>query len=216
MGGDVMQIIKHNLQFKGDLRPRPTTDFIIFHHTESKKGSVEDIHNWHLERGWIGIGYNLVIYKDGTIHEGRPLNMCDADAYGYNDNSVSVAFVGDFDHEPMTIEQINVGINVLREIRKQYPKIKALRHKDVNTTNCPGANFKNQILFEGMKDLEIELDLDYKYCVDIVAGELGLNSAEQWYKAQQNPTEFMQWIKPEYVERMIRLMANKLIKINSY
>ena len=151
----MVDVIKHNLKFDGELKKRTSTDYIIFHHTESKFGTVEDIHQWHKEREWIGIGYNLVVYKDGAIHEGRPIDCADADAYGFNNNSISVAFVGDFDNEYMTEAQVRTGIEILREVHKQYPKIIPYRHRDVNDTRCPGENFRNDIIFEGMKEVVI-------------------------------------------------------------
>ena len=39
--------------------------------TEGKDFSVEDIDRWHRQRGFNGIGYHFVIYRDGSIHAGR-------------------------------------------------------------------------------------------------------------------------------------------------
>ena len=37
--------------------------------TEGKDFSVEDIDRWHRQRGFNGIGYHFVIYRDGSIHD---------------------------------------------------------------------------------------------------------------------------------------------------
>lgn len=165
-----MNIIKHNLSWASQLVKRTSTDFLILHHSESPNGTVESIHEYHRSLGWQGIGYNLVIYKDGSIHEGRPFNMADSDARGYNYNSLSVCFIGNFENEKMTEEQLISAINLCRYIRGLYPKIKILRHKDVNNTKCPGVNFPDTIIYEGMKDAPQEqnhwADVPYQKLID--------------------------------------------------
>jgi hypothetical protein len=205
-----MDFITHDLQFNGTLRPRTSTDFIIFHHAEASKCTVEDIHQWHKQRGWIGIGYNMVVYKDGSVHIGRPLDCADADAYGYNNNSLSVCFVGNFEVEKMTEAQVQTGIELVKYFRKQYPKLIPISHMDVNDTACPGRNFDNRIVIDGMKDVVPEVDKIFKNCVDLVAKEIGLNNPDFWYKAQYQPEVFMKGLKSEYVVRLMELMANRL------
>ncbi|MBU2713926.1 hypothetical protein [Zooshikella harenae] len=34
--------------------------------------TAEDIHQWHIQRKWAGIGYHKVIRRDGSIENGRP------------------------------------------------------------------------------------------------------------------------------------------------
>ena len=48
---------------------------IIIHCTATPEGrpvSVAGINEWHLERGWSGIGYHRVIHLDGRREAGRP------------------------------------------------------------------------------------------------------------------------------------------------
>lgn len=40
---------------------------------EGKSFTVADIDHWHRQRGWKGIGYHFVIYLDGSVHKGRPI-----------------------------------------------------------------------------------------------------------------------------------------------
>ena len=37
---------------------------------------------WHLKRGWIGAGYNILVRKDGSVWELRPLWAVGAHAQG--------------------------------------------------------------------------------------------------------------------------------------
>ena len=59
---------------------------------------VEEIHRWHQENGWSGIGYHYVIRRDGSIERGRPINYIGAHALanGHNNRSIGVAFVGGY------------------------------------------------------------------------------------------------------------------------
>ena len=172
-------IIKQNtLEWKGTLKARTSTEFLIFHHAESTKCSLEDIHSWHKIRGWVGVGYNFFIRKDGTVYEGRPIWASDADAFGHNDDSLSCCFEGNFEVETMTDAQVKSGIELAKYCRKLYPRIRLCRHKDVNDTACPGKNFDNSIIIEGSKDNSTIPD--YVTAVDTLfkAGTLG--QKETW------------------------------------
>ena len=66
-----MNIVETNLKF-GSLGKRSKTTRIILHNADAKKCSAQDIHRWHKERGWAGMGYHFLVRKDGTIERGRP------------------------------------------------------------------------------------------------------------------------------------------------
>ena len=61
-----------HLQFSGALSKRARTTDLVLHHAEAEKATVEDIHRWHLDNGWIGIGYHYYVRKDGSVWRGRP------------------------------------------------------------------------------------------------------------------------------------------------
>ena len=46
-------------------------DTIVIHQALAPSCTAQDIHRWHLERGWMGIAYHYFIRKDGTIYRGR-------------------------------------------------------------------------------------------------------------------------------------------------
>lgn len=46
-----MNIIKTNLQFKA-MTKRTKTEDIFLHHAAASVCTVEDIHRWHLNKGW--------------------------------------------------------------------------------------------------------------------------------------------------------------------
>lgn len=139
--GKNMNIIKHGLKFKGTLSYRSKTDEIVWHHSGGG-GTVESIHNMHIrDKKWVGIGYNLVIYKDGTVHEGRPLNAIGAHATGHNSRGIGVCCIGNFENETMPAAQLRAAKEVQAYLKGKYPKAATKKHRDVNATTCPGKNF---------------------------------------------------------------------------
>lgn len=136
-----MQIIETNLPTNGSFSRRNRTDEIILHHAEAKSASVEEINRWHLERGWTGIGYHFYIRKDGRIYRGRPEWAVGAHAQGHNSHSVGICVEGSYMTETMPKAQFDALVGLVREEMAKYPGAKVLRHRDVNSTDCPGANF---------------------------------------------------------------------------
>lgn len=97
-----METVKHNFKFTNKLTPRKTTKEIILHCSATPEGkdyTVSQIHQWHLARKFSGIGYNYVIYRDGTIHEGRPVEMSGAHCTNHNSISVGICYIGGMDKD---------------------------------------------------------------------------------------------------------------------
>lgn len=71
---------------------------IILHCTATPEGKdydVETIRRWHVQgNGWRDIGYHYVIYRDGTIHLGRPLDQTGAHTSGHNASTIGIVYVG--------------------------------------------------------------------------------------------------------------------------
>lgn len=70
---------------------------IIIHCTATPAGrdyTVDDIRRWHRERGWSDIGYHYVVYRDGSIHNGRDVDISGAHCQGHNANSIGIVYVG--------------------------------------------------------------------------------------------------------------------------
>ena len=61
---------------------------------EGKDFTVDDITRWHKARGFKTIGYHYVIYRDGSIHKGRPVSEEGAHCVGHNKNSIGVCYIG--------------------------------------------------------------------------------------------------------------------------
>jgi N-acetylmuramoyl-L-alanine amidase len=102
---------------------------VIVHCTatpENRVVTVEDVRQWHKARGWSDIGYHIMIYLDGTVHEGRPIERSGAHCKGQNRNSIGIAYVGGVDK----------AMNP-KDTRTEYPKVEIFGHRDFSSKACP-------------------------------------------------------------------------------
>ena len=136
-----MKIIDANLPRNGNFTRRSTTDEVILHHAEASSATVWDINQWHLDNGWVGIGYHYYIRKDGSIYRGRPEWAVGAHATGHNDRSIGICCEGAYMTETMPAAQLLSLKALIRDIMERYGEMPLRRHRDVNSTDCPGDNF---------------------------------------------------------------------------
>ena len=78
------EIRESNLSFRDALAKRAATTRIVLHHAAASGCSVEDIHRWHLDRGWSGIGYHYYVRKDGSTTQHRRLDEVGAHCRPFN------------------------------------------------------------------------------------------------------------------------------------
>lgn len=152
-----MKIIESNLNFRS-LSPIGQVKRIIYHHAEAINCTIEDIHRWHLNNGWSGCGYHFFIRKDGSIYRGRPENSLGAHTSGHNTGSLGICFEGSFNKETMTDEQLKSGQELTTYLCDKYNLLKAnvYKHKDFNSTDCPGVNFPYEKLRKGGSNNTVE------------------------------------------------------------
>jgi len=82
------------------IRPKRNVNELIWHCTATPEGrdfTVAQIDQWHKQRGWSGIGYHIVVYRDGSIHAGRSVNRVGAHVRGRNRNTIGAVYVGGVD-----------------------------------------------------------------------------------------------------------------------
>ena len=132
-----MNIINTSLSF-GSLSKRGSTNKIIGHHADAPNCTVQDIHNWHKNNGWSGIGYHLLIRKNGEVYQGRPLDTLGAHTLGQNSDSIGICLEGRLTQEKPTQAQINSLKEVLYYLRGIYGNLPFKGHKDYMATDCPG------------------------------------------------------------------------------
>lgn len=136
-------IIPHDFSWNGSLMERGRTDLIVVHHTASDPSiTVEDIHQMHVNNGWAGIGYHLVIYPDGSVNQGRPIEMQGAHCQGFNNRSIGVNLTGNFEIDHPTEQQVEALTVLLSDLMQEYniPPERITGHNVWNATACPGMN----------------------------------------------------------------------------
>ena len=147
------------LEFARTLQRRTRTNRIIVHHYHHERATPQDVHRWHLDRGWAGIGYNVMVDLDGTIWEGRGFGYVGAHAGESNADSIGIACQGRYDDHTteMPTAQFNSLVWLIRHIREIYGNIPVLRHSDVSATACPGRHFPwaELLKLEFRGDLEV-------------------------------------------------------------
>lgn len=136
-----MQINEVNYNWNGTLTKRVKTEMIVLHHAAAKSCTPQEVHNWHLGRGWSGIGYNFFVRKDGQIYRGRPENVVGAHATNYNSKSIGICFEGDYTKETMPKAQLKAGKELVAYLKDKYKITKVKGHRDLMATSCPGKNF---------------------------------------------------------------------------
>lgn len=128
-------------------------DKIIIHCSDTPEGrddTIEEIKQWHLQRGWKDIGYHYVIHLDGTIHKGRPESVVGAHCSDYNKNSIGVCYVGGVTEDCKTPKdtrtegQKRALIELLKRLKKDYPKATLHGHNEFANKACPSFNVKEE------------------------------------------------------------------------
>jgi N-acetylmuramoyl-L-alanine amidase len=118
---------------------------IIVHCSATREGqeiSVDTIRQWHIRRGWSDIGYHFVIYLDGSVHEGRPLERIGAHTIGHN-SAIGVCYIGGMNKEytkakdTRTTAQKESLKNLLMSYKNKYKDIKIYGHRDFANKACP-------------------------------------------------------------------------------
>lgn len=127
---------------------------IILHCSGTKPLStvnVNSIRRFHVEDNkWNDIGYHYVITIDGTVQEGRPLNVVGSHTKGHNTNSIGICLVGgeyDSNHNKFYEVQFNSLRKLLRELFDKYDVLPVYGHYEFNKhKTCPNFDVKQFML----------------------------------------------------------------------
>lgn len=136
-----MNIIETNLQWNGSLTYNNYPNKIVLHNADASNCTIYDIHQWHLNNGWLGCGYHFLVRKDGSIYRGRPENAQGSHCPGANTTSIGICFEGAYMTETMPSVQYNAGIELINYLFNKYGTLAIYGHKDLYSTDCPGTNF---------------------------------------------------------------------------
>ena len=157
------EIKEKTFNFVSPLNKRNSTNRIIIHHTGGADidAYAEQIHQWHLDADYAGIGYHFVIRKNGDIERGRPIWAVGSHAYGANYDSIGIHLSGDFTYNSPTSEQIEslalLIANLCAEYHISIDRKHIIGHRETIATDCPG-----NVLFN-LLDIIVGKALWYRY-----------------------------------------------------
>lgn len=191
-----MNILNGNLKFKNLSLYGNNPKSILIHHAAAKQCSIQDIHHWHLEKGWAGCGYHYLVRKDGSIYSGRPETAIGAHCINYNNNSIGICTEGNFNSEFMENRQYNALLELTVFLKKKYNIDKICGHGELNLTDCPGKNFP-------LKNIR----------TDFAAGKSSSNTIDNKIKPIPYPGYLMK-MNTKFIDENIRLFQKKLISKN--
>jgi len=126
---------------------------------EGKDKTVEKIRQEHKQQGWSDIGYHYVIYRDGTIHDGRDVDLVGAHCSkgGHNQHSIGICYIGGVENKPNTPYYLQKAkdtrtpaqkaslLSLLIDLKTLYPNAVIYGHHDFDKgKDCPSFDAKRE------------------------------------------------------------------------
>jgi len=179
------------LQFRSSHTKRSQTRQIVVHHIDHATASIHDVHGWHLNRDFAGIGYNFFVDKKGNIFNGRGMTAVGAHTNppaGVNSASVGISCQGAYDTVDKTMPdaQFNALVWLLLEIRRTYGDIPIVGHGELVATACPGRYFPiaevRTLKFRGVAEKEEDVMTQERFnqMMDNYLAEKNLLPSSEW------------------------------------
>lgn len=142
----------------GSLPNTRRIDNIILHCSATPEGkdyTVAQIRQWHFKRGFSDVGYHFVIYRDGSVHRGRPENRVGAHTTGQNAHSIGVCYIGGCEatkndkgeyppKDTRTPAQRSALVKLVAELRSKYPGASVHGHNEFANKACPSFNVQKE------------------------------------------------------------------------
>ncbi|XP_070762301.1 peptidoglycan recognition protein 5 [Enoplosus armatus] len=128
--GPAQRVVIHHTALPSCKGPKECTESLI---------SIQRVHM--TERRFDDIGYNFLIGGDGTVYEGRGWGVIGAHAKGNNDDSLGIAFMGNFNYDTPSTGAISSVRQLLCSGVSQgflQPEFVLFGHRDLGSTECPG------------------------------------------------------------------------------
>lgn len=117
-------IVIHTLAFEGD-------------------ADIQEVRDWHKERGFDDVGYHFLISRKGCRQIGRAKDVIGAHARsrGFNHKSLGVALEGHGDYERWTLAQTRELLRLCHELMDEFsiPIHSVIGHRETGAAKtCPG------------------------------------------------------------------------------
>ncbi|CBZ41994.1 amidase [Pseudomonas phage phi15] len=139
-------------------KERLSTKMIVVHCSATKASmdiGRKEIQMWHVQQGWLAIGYHLVIRRDGTIEQGRPHKAIGSHVKGHNSDSIGICLVGGIDdsgkpEDNFTDQQKAALSGLLWDMTQSgvtygdtYKELPVVGHRDLDSGKaCPSFDVK--------------------------------------------------------------------------
>lgn len=124
-----------------------TITLIIIHCSATPEGrslSFEECRRDHImHRHFLDIGYHFYITRDGTVHDGRPIEKVGAHCEGHNSHSIGICYEGGLDAngkpaDTRTEAQRKALKSLVERMHRLFPKALIVGHHDLNPRKaCP-------------------------------------------------------------------------------
>ena len=124
-----------------------TITLIIIHCSATPEGrslSFEECRRDHImHRHFRDIGYHFYITRDGTVHDGRPIEKVGAHCEGHNSHSIGICYEGGLDangkpDDTRTEAQRKALKSLVERMHRLFPKALIVGHHDLNPRKaCP-------------------------------------------------------------------------------
>lgn len=124
-----------------------TITLIIIHCSATPEGrslSFEECRRDHImHRHFRDIGYHFYITRDGTVHDGRPIEKVGAHCEGHNSHSIGICYEGGLDAngkpaDTRTEAQRKTLKSLVERMHRLFPKALIVGHHDLNPRKaCP-------------------------------------------------------------------------------
>lgn len=178
-----MKIVNEKLVYAYNLIPLDLSKifFIILHHIDATNATPQQIHQWHLQNGWSGAGYNEYIRKDGTVHIMRGDNI-GAQCSGMNSKSYGIALEGNYDVETkIPEEQFKSLIERCKYHKERLPnEVEICEHNKFVSTSCAGKYFPLNDVLDGVAKQPEKVDEELVKALGILVKFREINSPDYW------------------------------------
>lgn len=150
------------MTYKSNTKKRASTDFLVVHCAATKPSAnigAADIDRWHRANGWACVGYHYVIRRDGTVEEGRDVEVIGAHVENHNSNSVGICLSGGVSEKDVNVPENNFTPAqfaalkaLLLRLREKYPKAVIQGHRDFPGVKkaCPSFDCKAWAKSQGL------------------------------------------------------------------
>jgi len=118
---------------------------IIVHCSATESGTVESIRRYHKRvNGWSDIGYHYVIYPNGVVITGRPIEQVGAHCVGANAGSIGICLIG---NRAFSDAQFKSLRKLVCQLKKTYKITRVAGHRDFPSAKkqkktCPNFEVK--------------------------------------------------------------------------